>query len=471
MEARLPEVHVDPIGDMMLNLLIDRDAEEPYVDFKETIDIGKNAPFAKLAKDIFAFSNYGGGVMLIGFRQRSRLGATKEFEVEKEAFGPVGLTPEYQVDPASLQEKFNSYSNSPLELRYREFHRKVQDSQRRFAAIFIPPSTIVLRPVVNGIYLEKGKARIAFKVGQALTRRGTQSIVASDEEEDGIRKRAEMAGYQLSIFSGQPDRIQETLYGNMLEVVGLPETVWTAIPARPPESKPGFVFAAYEDGIVTLTDLSRTESAVLEWLEPGSVEPEPLSAWIQYKDKRLVIMQLLNNEVTALAQARGLVQEPEKMKFYYPCEGESRTETWTTRFGRLSTLTVAQRIWAQQLRKFVYWHVAVIARLATFGERMFLRLSPTIQLTEDGREAIFGPKEGTVITRLTYNRYNSSYLNSLLFWISRLADGKGTISLANGAVKVFTRPVETMADVGIIFDRPVSEPIQEAPEIQIEEAT
>ena len=59
----LPEVKVEPLGDLMLNFLIGRDNESEYVDFKEIIDVSRNGPFAKIAKDIFAFSNYGGGIL------------------------------------------------------------------------------------------------------------------------------------------------------------------------------------------------------------------------------------------------------------------------------------------------------------------------------------------------------------------------------------------------------------------------
>lgn len=466
----LPEVDVDPLGNMMLDFLIDKDTEEGYVDFKESIDVGRNSPFAKLAKDIFAFSNYGGGTILVGFKERSRQGEGKSVvSGEKRNFLPVGLPNEYHVDQAALQEKFNTYVSSPMELRYTEFHRTIRDSERRFAAAYVPPSTTVLKPIRDGVYSERGKVRIAFRSGSVLIRRGTQSVVATVEEEARIRKRAETTEYRISILSGQPDRIQETLYSNLFGVLRLPELLWTAVTSQAPQAGWALVFAPWEDKIATLSDLSNPGLGPLDYLDPGSLQPESFSTWFSDPDKKLVIMQLLNEEVKAVAKRIGLVQEPQKLKFYYPCDGESRAETWKTRFGRSSTLTVAQRIWAQQLKKFVYWHVAVIARFTRFENRLFLRLSPTIQLTEDGKYAIFGQKEGTVITRLTYNRYNSSYLNSLLFWISKFAEGREKIDLANGAVEVSANPAEMTINAGIVFDKPVSEPIQEAPDIQIEE--
>jgi hypothetical protein len=66
----LPEVYVDPLGDIMLDFIIAKDKEEPFIDFKASLEITKRSPFPKIAKDIFAFSNYGGGFLLIGFKER-----------------------------------------------------------------------------------------------------------------------------------------------------------------------------------------------------------------------------------------------------------------------------------------------------------------------------------------------------------------------------------------------------------------
>jgi hypothetical protein len=46
----LPEVHVNPLGDMMLDFLIDRDKEDADIDFKQTLGIGKEYLFAKIAE-------------------------------------------------------------------------------------------------------------------------------------------------------------------------------------------------------------------------------------------------------------------------------------------------------------------------------------------------------------------------------------------------------------------------------------
>ena len=104
-KPELPEVNVEPLGDIMLDFLIDRDREDTFIDFKESISISKEAPFAKIAKDIFAFSNYGGGFILLGFRQKPKLKnrvENTEEKKEKRTFLPIGLPDSFYIDQADL---------------------------------------------------------------------------------------------------------------------------------------------------------------------------------------------------------------------------------------------------------------------------------------------------------------------------------------------------------------------------------
>lgn len=461
----------------MLDFLIKRDKEEAFIDFKETLSISKNVPFAKIVKDIFAFSNYGGGFLLIGFKEKPKSGSVDSQPEEKRTFLLAGLPEDFHIDQADLQGKFNAYSNFPIPLQYHEFFRDINGSNKKFAAIYVPPSTCILKPIKDGFYLDgNGKKHTAFMTDSVLFRRGTQSIVASKEEIAWIQQRVETQGYRLSVLSGQPDQIQETLYANLLEVIQISKVVWTAPfksnnPYQPCESKePSMhVFMRWNSRMLTFEDISKPENPLRKIIDTKSIRMEELSVWMADEDKQRAITYLLNKELRFLTERLGLLHEPNREKFYYPCDGESRGETWIPRFRSSSTLTVAQRIWAQQLKRFIFWHVAVIARFTYLRDRLFLRLTPTLLLTDNGKDAIFGSTEGTVITRLIYNRYNSSYLNSLLFWTFKLADGKENIALAYGKILVSAKPAESKINTGILFDSPTSEPMQDIPEIKVDE--
>lgn len=179
--------------------------------------------------------------------------------------------------------------------------------------------------------------------------------------------------------------------------------------------------------------------------------------WLMNEERRRTVVQLLNNEVATLGQKLGLLTDREKM--YYPCEGLKRTKAWRPRFRERSERIVAQRMYAYQLGRPIWVHPAVIARFQSLKDRIFLRLTPTFLITEDGVRAIFGPKEGTIITRLTNRTRNQGYLNSLLFWSAVLSEGsdRGEIALAGGKIMIPARPVGSTIDMGILSDRPIAE--------------
>jgi len=127
---------------------------------------------------------------------------------------------------APLQEKFNSYCNEPIVIEYREFNRnfkslfltskdeirnKVNSISNRFAIIFVPPSHKILVPIKEGKYRKGDKTRVVFKKGDIFYRRGTQSIKASQQEINIIKKRLEKENYRISILSGEPDEVRKSI--------------------------------------------------------------------------------------------------------------------------------------------------------------------------------------------------------------------------------------------------------------------
>ena len=172
------EKEAEPLSDYVLDFLIGRKKECPNLDFKLKIDISKNSNFPELAKDIFAICNYGGGWILIGWEER----------ISSQYF-PVGLPDDYHVDGAILQEKFNSYSNIEIEIIYTEFERAIEKERKRFAAIYIPSSYDILKPIKEGKYKKGEKEKIVFKKDDIFYRRGSQSIHPSSYEMELIHKR------------------------------------------------------------------------------------------------------------------------------------------------------------------------------------------------------------------------------------------------------------------------------------------
>ena len=63
-------VVTDPIGDYVIDYLLAQTKETGFHDFKWAIDVSKNSmDFPKIIKDVYAFSNYGGGWLVLGVKE------------------------------------------------------------------------------------------------------------------------------------------------------------------------------------------------------------------------------------------------------------------------------------------------------------------------------------------------------------------------------------------------------------------
>lgn len=209
------EKECEPLSDYVLNFLKSQKKECSYLDFKLTISTDKDSDFPEIVKDILAFSNYGGGWILIGWK-----------EERKSQFLPMGVPEEYKVDQAILQEKFNSYLDNPITLEYVEKSEEFMGNKKRFGFIYIPPSKETLKPKCDGEYTKSGKKKVVFKAGDIFYRRGTQNIHPSDFELKIIEKRLLRENYKISILSGEPDEIEEEIYSNLFEVKSLPKYIY-----------------------------------------------------------------------------------------------------------------------------------------------------------------------------------------------------------------------------------------------------
>lgn len=451
------EVEAEPLSEYAIDFLMNRKNETPYLDFKLTIDIKKESDFPEIAKDIFAFSNYGGGWILIGWK-----------EEKKNQFTPIGLFEDYSVDQATLQEKFNSFVDEPLELLYKEIRKVVNGQERRFGFIFIPPSHKILIPNKEGRYKKGDKERIVFRRGDIFYRRGTQSIQPSAQENEILKRRIEKEKYRMSILSGEPDEIEEEIYSNLFEVK-IPKYVYfgskklyddisinTLLKQEGVFPEFYYKFKEWNNKILTFENLYDEKNSYSKLVDNTQISRESVDVWLADQDKSNLIIELLYRELIHFAISKKIYYSEKRDKLYYPIgkEKDKRKEQWGGRYTK-STRTVVAKMWAGQLGKSVYCHTACYASFKRIGSKIFLEVLPTFILTDDGSRPISGFEEGTVITRLSYNKYNNSYLNTILFWIHQLGDGKN-IKITD-YIEIESEPVKARMSVGILFDIPSSE--------------
>ncbi len=465
------EVETEPLSDYVIDFVTNATKESPYLDFKKTIDISKSSAFPEIAKDIFAFSNYGGGWLLLGWEEH-----------KKNQFVPVGLPQEFELDPANLQTKFNSYTLEPLAFDYKEFNRnftnrfpkakddfkkKINSISDRFAIIYIPPSHKILVPNKTGDYKVNGKEKYVFYPNEVFYRRGTQSIKPSKTEMALIEKRLTKENYRLSVLSGDPDEVDETIYSNMFEITQMPKFVYSgkakdydsvSVKALLKQEKVFpewcYKFKYWSGNVITFENLLDENNPYRKLVLPETITKQPIEDWLKENDKFRIIKEILNKELHHFAIQKHLRYFDKKNILYYASEETKRQEKWKSRYVS-STKTVAAKFFVPKLKRFLYWHVAFHADVLDFEGRFYLRILPTFVISENGKDVITDPVIGTLITSLSYNKYNSLYLNNVLFWIHQL--GEGNDLKIQDYLTISKSPTELNAKMGILYDIPSNE--------------
>lgn len=450
------ERETEPLSDYLIDFLFKRNKECGYLDYKWFIDLSKDGNFVKIVRQFFAFANYGGGWLLLGWKEN-----------EKKQYIPIGLPEAFAADQAVIQDKFNAYTHEPYEIMYSEFKREIEGQKRRFALIYVPPSRELLKPKKEGlIKYPDGKSKTIFSKDEVLYRRGSKVVNPSKTEESIIESRLKKENYRHSILSGEPDKLTENLASNLFEFVKYPEYVYRAkkkdydnvsvkVFLKQENIFPEWIFKFrdYEEDIVLFENLTDLNNPYRKLVHTDSIRKEEVKEWIKDANKKRIIVSLLYKEIVHYVINKGLFYFEDKRKFYFNCDGESRTEKWVSRLGRSSSRQVAKKSYAQQLHQSVYYHHCFSANIVELQEDIWcLEIIPSFMLTKDGKMPLSSFKAGTFITRLAYSQVNNLYLNNILFWIYQLSlNGKICI---NDYIEIKTEPIEVELDIGILGDIP-----------------
>jgi len=441
-----------PLDNIVIDFILSQRRETAELDFKLTVDVRKGSDFAKITKDIFAMSNYGGGHLVFGYK-----------ELETGSFDAVGLSEDFHVDQATLQEKFNSYCNEPIELKYREVKKVVDGKKKRFAIVYVPPSPTVLKPIKYATYKDPKSSRDkkAFSRDEILIRRGTQSVHATLNEIKFIEKRSKQTDYRISLLSGEPDRIKENLYTNMFEVVKLPTHIFgVEIPTNirfPYFETKGIPYVRpwRSKKLYSFCDLN--QDPFQKYIIEDSSFSYLATDFLESQEKRNLLIRLLNSEIRNAALKKGLrYDRNDKNVYFYPTDESERYETWPGRY-RKTSKQVVRKIYVREEKRSLFAHDAASISFHFVGDDIYLAILPRIVLTHDGYDPIKGFREGPVKTRLLYNEFNDIYLNLILFWISRFKLYPTQKNIDFGRIVISAEPVTQKLGVGIRKDRPATE--------------
>ncbi|MEA3202071.1 MAG: hypothetical protein QOE90_3499 [Thermoplasmata archaeon] len=447
-----PDAEPDPLDEPYLRYLFAKRHESPNWDFKSELSIAKGGDFGKVAKDVFAFGNHGGGYILIGWKKSS----TGVHE-------PIGLRDDHSVDQASLQEKFNALSPTPITIGYTEFSREVEYlpdpankkatgvEVRRFAAIFVPPFLDLLAPVKDVAYIGN---KMALKKGMVYTRRGTQSVPASDEEIFALRERISHDRYRIALVSGKPDPVHETLHSNLFPILRLPTDAYSAelrVPTLPSDVRRRWACVPYAGRVYSFDDPRQTE--LKNYIMTSSVHRVNITKWRADPDRDRMFHWLLKEAIKCNAQERGMWAQHKGDRLFYPLRDDEKTRKIDWRgLTRGRPRRVAERHYAEGFEQDVYKHHAVGLEIVEFADKLFLQLVPTFVITWDGRRVIKDDRVGAVVTSLLHDKYNADYLRDMYFWVEQLETQKGRILLPEG-FEISTTPLMATVDLGIVSDQ------------------
>ena len=433
-----------PFNEALLSHLFTRRYETADVDFKETVETSRGSAFPKVAKHFFGMANYGGGFLLVGFRHKPTGG-----------YEPLGLPTSFHIDQAELQGKFNALSSLPLAIGYREFDREVGGVSGRFAVVYVPPAPEVLTPVADGEFVDSHqKHRFAYRKGDVLIRRGTSTEKATPLEIDGIKARARTTAYHISLISGQPDILDETLVSNVFLALKLPPRVYACqvdLRGRVPEH--GLASCLFRGGsLYSFEDPSK--SGLVRSSRRGSRYSEPIQTWRADPDKSRLLTQILESAAVRKGCRIGLLYDEARARFYFPLENGSdrREESWPG-ISRPTVRQVAVRKYLSSLKREICIHSSVQVGFQWMGDDLGLRLEPGYLLTDDGRRPLHGPKQGNVLIGIEswLSSFNGGYLRNVLFWRSKFQGEDPSIALAP-ELEFDSRPLSVRVPVGIRED-------------------
>ena len=213
-------------------------------------------------------------------------------------------------------------------------------------------------------------------------------------------------------------------------------------------------FRVYEDKLVTLQNLNDIDSIYRNLIKTDSVYTESTDYWLSNKDKKLVLISLLNKAIINEARHKGMWHNHKTNKLFFSSTGQKRFMSWPAKF-KTARRTVANQVYASQLKTKIFLHPAITTTFIELGDKFFLQINPTFVITIDGKKVLSGLREGTIITKVSYNKYNDAHLNNVLFWSNKLGDGNDII--INPDFIISSKPIGTSTEYGISWDIPTTE--------------
>jgi hypothetical protein len=190
-------------------------------------------------------------------------------------------------------------------------------------------------------------------------------------------------------------------------------------------------------------------------VDADACEEYDVRALLTDEDERRIVMSLINMAIDRHANRQGLAIDPTRTHRYFFAsdEGTPRIISWRPLKKRAQRTVAKPYIRHGIADRWI--HQACDIRAIFLAARLYIQLTPTRMLTEDGKQVIAGPDVGRIVARWLNQERNLHVLYHVRFWTSVLRQGPGPISIRVGEqwMEVSTSPAFVQQAYGIEGDQ------------------
>lgn len=254
--------------------------------------------------------------------------------------------------------------------------------------------------------------------------------------------------------SWRPDKVDEVLLSNLLQVESLPAVIWSAETEARKKSDvlalvkqtPGFILK--EGKLYTFEDL-RDGNAMLRNAVNVQTIGKPLSSqeWLLHDDRRNWLMNLMNRCLAGHLSHLAIKQEQRGRFFFRPKDGQNRV--WKNPGDKAREVAAKKPNMGGQ--GFFWVHHAARMKFRRIGDRVFLMVEPTYLFTSDGEAPLEGQGTGRLAMMWGGRQKNVDILRNFIFWAKAMAVSQARISIKTGGAPIIVSavPATTKMSVGI----------------------
>jgi hypothetical protein len=419
--------------------------EHPGIDFKRDIQVRTTAQKAELAKDVALQANLPeGGNLAYGV---------------DESGNPVGLLDDPDPDlVASILVNRLQFAPPGIDCRVVPYQDPLPGRKPVLLWIRIPPNCYTIGTC---FLAEDGNLRMPIRVDSLTKYLNPAESASLNLQRDREGPPRQVARLATMSYNAEPDATVELLDSNLLPVVELPRSVWIASTKCESENDVRKVcggdlppFRVIRGWLYTLRPTAESRfrfSSVTS--TSGSLQA--LDKLLRNRDRRRVVIGLLNSELVRYALRRGLIAEEDGSRLYFPPEqGQPRSITWQSLSKKATREVVGIRL--RTGGTVDHWfHFAVNLRLQDLGNRFAALINPGWVFTYDGHKLLRSFEVAPVATPKMNREDNARILYNTQFWAQFLSDGNRQIEipLASGSLRISTETVKLRVPFGIAKDR------------------